>query len=291
MNRKKVLFVTIPERGHINPMIGVAKFFSREDMDIAFFAQLDVSKQLLQAGIRCECYTPRQNGKPQNNSVAHGAEFAEKLKDKIWMQEWIKTLLIDCVPEQVYGLNEAFDAFEPEIIVSDPMVYATSIVAEIKNVPWVGISNSLNPLTPKDWHSDLVETLDLYEDERLALFSSASRVVDFRIADLVSPWLNIVFTSEAYVPRYLSENDFSFYVGLPFPLDGKRGDETAFPFEKLIKGKKKVYMSLGSMLYYHPILFKTVAEALEGLNVQLILSVGELFYEDFSKEFSDDTIV
>lgn len=137
----------------------------------------------------------------------------------------------------------------------------------------------------------MIETLDKYKAERLSLFSSLKRDVDFRVADLISPWLNIVFTTEKYVPRSLSKNDFSFYVGAPFPLGGKRGDETFFPFEKLDQSKKKVYMSLGSMVYYHPILFITVAKALEGLNIQLILSVGSLYLEDFSKNFPDDSII
>ncbi len=291
MNQFKILFVVIPERGHINPLIGVAKCLFDMNMNIAFFAQVDISDQLKKVGINFKCYTPKEDFNISDDLSVHGANFAKKIKDKKWLQRWIKTLLIDNVPFLVDALEEVLNSFKPDIIVSDPMVYASAIVAEKKKIPWIGISNSLNPLTPKEWNSDLVETLNKYQTERLALFSPIQQNVRFCIADLISPWLNIVFASEMYIPRNLSGNDFSFYVGTPFVDKGIRGDETPFPFEKLNKNKKIVYMSLGSMLYHHPTLFATVANALDGLNVQLIVSVGSLYFEGFAKMFSEDSIV
>lgn len=288
---KRILFVVIPEKGHINPMIGVAQCLYKKQINIAFFSQIDISNQLKKAGINCKCYTPVTIPNIPDELIAHGEIFAEKIKDKIWMQKWIKTLLIDSIPSLVEELNQVVNLFNPNIIVSDPMVYATAIVAENKNIPWAGVSNSLNPLTPKDWNSELTETLNKYQAERLALFSSLKRHLDFRIADLISPWLNTVFTTESYIPRQISNNYISFYVGKPYYINKKRGDETFFPFDKLQKNNRKVYMSLGSMVYYHPILFETIAKALDGLDVQLILSVGELYSIDFVKKFPPNSII
>lgn len=131
MKKKKILFVAIPERGHINPLIGIAKcLHEMENINIAFFAQADISEQLKNANINCKCYTPKQNINIPDNFITHGADFAKKLKDKLWLQIWIKTLLIDSVPDQVNALEEVCHSFIPDLIVSDPMVYATSIVAE-----------------------------------------------------------------------------------------------------------------------------------------------------------------
>jgi len=291
MNKEKILFVVLPEQGHINPMIGVAQCIYQMKFEVAFFSQNDISEQLFKAGIHCKCYTPQAEPDIPDEFLVHGADFVNKMKDKGWMQLWIKTLLIDSVPFLVDELAEVVNSFEPDIIVSDPMVYATAIVAEKQGIPWAGISNSLNPVTPRQWTSDLIETLEKFKGERQALFSLFKRDVNFRVADLVSPWLNTVFTSETYISREFGENNFSFYVGTPFPTNGIRGDETDFPFDKINKNKKVVYMSLGSMVFYHPNLFLTVAKALEGLNVQLILSVGGLYYEGFEKEFSEESIV
>ncbi|WKN42937.1 glycosyltransferase [Tunicatimonas pelagia] len=290
MNQQKVLFVVLPVQGHINPMIGVAQRIYQMKFEVAFFAQDDISEQLFKAGIHCTCYTPQREPDIPDDFTVQGADFAHKMKDKGWMQLWIKTFLIDSVPVLIDELTEVVNSFEPDIIVSDPMVYATAIVAEKRGIPWVGVSNSLNPVVPKGWTSDLTETHEKFKEERLALFSSISREIDFRVADVISPWLNTVFTSEEYISRELAENDFSYYVGAPFPANS-RGDETDFPFAKINKSKQVVYMSLGSMVFYHPKLFITVAKALEGLNVQLILSVGSLYSEGFDKEFPEDSIV
>lgn len=291
MNTNRILFVTIPEKGHLNPLIGIAHYLQNSGVEIAFFAQNDVSDQLQNADIHCKCFVSSQSVNIPAEFITQGAEFAEKIQDEIWLDKWIKTLLIDIVPEQIEGIENAINIFNPSVIVTDPMVYASAIIAEKKNIPWVGVSNSLNPITPKNWSCDLVETLNKYHSERISLFTDIDRDVRFSVSDLISPWLNIVFSTEEYIPRELSNNDFSFYVGNPFPLEGKRGDETDFPFYKLSKSKKKVYMSLGSQVYYYPELFKSVAEALKNLNVQLIFSVSELYNENFEKNFPDDSII
>jgi len=288
---KKVLFVTIPEKGHINPMIGIAQCIKSKGNEIAFFAQVDVSEQLHKANIHCKCFTPQSSANIPSDFVTQGAQFAEKIKDKHWLRRWIKTLLIDIVPEQIEGVANTITLYQPDIVVTDPMVYASAIACEQAHIPWVGISNSLNPITPKNWTCELVETLNCYNDDRLALFKDIGRSIHFAVSDVISPWLNIVFSTEEYIPRSLSGNNFSFYVGNPFPIDGKRGDETAFPFEQLNSEKKKVYMSLGSQIFYHPQLFKTVAKALEQENVQLILSVSDLYFEGFASEFPKGSIV
>lgn len=288
---KKILIVALPEKGHINPIIGVAQCLSKMNIEIGFFSQIDISKQLSKANLNCKHFTPKKNFDIPEEFAVDGKRFAEKLKDKLWMQKWIKTLLIDSTPPLVHEIKNVVNAFKPDIIVSDPMVYAAAIVAENSKIPWAGISNSLNPLTPKEWNSDLIETLNKFKTERLALFSSIKRNLNFRVADLISPWLNTVFTTETYIPRKFGENNNSFYVGKPFLLNEKRGDETPFPFEKLQNDKKKVYMSLGSMVYYHPVLFETIARALEGLNVQFIASVGSLYSEGFAKKFSNNSII
>lgn len=291
MENKRILFITIPEKGHLNPLIGIAQQIQQLGIEIAFFAQADVSAQLKNAQIDCTCYTPTNKANIPSDFITKGAEFAKKIQDKTWLEKWIKTLLIDIVPQHIEGIANAVASFNPSIIVTDPMVYAAAIVAEKEHIPWVGVSNSLNPITPAEWSCDLVETLNKYHSERLKLFADTLPDIQFSVSDAISPWLNIVFSTEEYIPRELSKNNFSFYVGTPFPANNNRGDETLFPFDKLNKSKTKVYMSLGSQVYYYPNLFKTVAKALENENVQLILSVSELYNEEFANEFPKDAII
>ncbi len=291
----KILIITVPEKGHVNPLIGTAQELVNQGAEIAFFAQRDISDQLINAGIHCKCYTPGKNA-PEfvlpDEFVTSGEVFAQKVNDKMWLRRWIKTLLIDCAEGQKPGIEATIDEFKPDVLVCDPLSYAGAIVAEERGMPWVGISNSLNPVVPDSWSCDLIETLRIYDAERKALFVNSKHDIRFKSSDVISPYLNIVFTSEEYAPRALSGNDFSHYVGAPFRMgDFRRGDETDFPFHKINRDKKVVYMSLGSQLYYNPILFETAYQALKCMNVQLIFSVNELCTDDFKSRFPADSII
>lgn len=287
-NKKRILFVTIPEKGHVNPMMGVAQALQKKGYDLALYAAADISDQVKNAGLDIPVYYDEQAKSDSKAFLTKGQAFAEKLRDKKWMQQWIKTLLIDAVPSQIPTLEKVIDDLQPALIVTDPMVYAAALVAESKNIPWAGISSSLNPITPDNWSCELTETLNLYQKEREQLFAKTTKPY-FKVSDLISPWLNIVFSTEAYIPRSLSRNDFSFYVGTSFS-EVKRGDEQDFPFHLLKPNCKKVYMSLGSQVYYHPHLFKAVQEAFKGTETQLIFAVNELINTDFTNELNDNVI-
>ncbi len=47
----RILFTTIPEKGHINPMIGPAVWLQRRGHHVRFHAGHDISSQLRAAGL------------------------------------------------------------------------------------------------------------------------------------------------------------------------------------------------------------------------------------------------
>ncbi|PUZ30538.1 glycosyltransferase, MGT family [Chitinophaga costaii] len=281
MQTKKILFVTIPEKGHINPMIGVAQHLQAMGYELAFFAQVDISLQLRRAGLQGQVYHDPSPVNIDPQFITKGADFVKKLANKEWLRQWIKTLLIDAVPGQVQLLDAVVKNFAPSLIVTDPMVYAAALVAHTHNLPWVGISSSLNPITPDDWQCELTDTLHTLEPLRNALFEAQGLLPRFKVSDAISPWLNIVFATETYMPRHICGNDFSYYAGNSFPMQS-RGDETDFPFHRLEPGKRKVYMSMGSQIYYHPHLFSTVAQALYDDDIQLVFAINELLNTPFA---------
>lgn len=289
--KNRILFVTIPEKGHINPLIGAAKQLTKQGQELAFFSQVDISDQLKQAGLNCRCLTPPPNSfKPPEDHTTKGKIFIERLRDKNWLRSWIKRLLLDVVPTQIPALKEQISLFRPDVIVTDPMVYSAVIAATECNIPWAGVSSSLNPVTPNEWTCELVETVNELKDCRKQLFQDHNLNLNFKICDAISPWLNTVFTTESYAPREWSKNDFSFYVGPTIP-EGQRGDEYPFPFEKLKTDCQKIYMSLGSQVYYHPELFLTIIEALKEQNVQIIISINELIHDqEFMTQLPDNVI-
>ena len=278
MQKNKLLFVSIAEKGHINPLIGIAQHLQRKGYEIAFFSQKDLSSDLEKAGLFVPSYT---SPLPlPSEFITKGREFVEKLADPTWLRRWIEILLLDSVPLQIGPIQQAAVDFGASLIVADPMVYAAAIAAHRLTIPWAGVSSSLNPITPDSWTCELTDTLQALSAKRTALLDKEGIPSRCKVSDLISPWLNIVFSVEAYMPRSLCENDFSFYVGNSFP-PGPRGDETPFPFHLINPKAKKVYMSMGSQLYDHPDLFSKVAKALDPANVQMIFSLGDLYHSSF----------
>lgn len=289
MSNKKILFVTIPEKGHVNPMIGIAQHLQQAGYELAFFAQQDISEQLQKAGLHQKVYSDPSAINIHKGFVTRGKDFVEKLSDKVWLHNWIKTLLIDAAPEQANHIHAAAADFRPALIVTDPMVYAAPIVAHKLNIPWAGVSSSLNPVTPSSCRCALTDTLSDLESARTSLFTNVGIIPRFKVSDAISPWLNIVFSTEAYMPRAECGNNFSFYTGNSFPIH-HRGDETDFPFERLIPQTKKIYVSFGSQIYYQPHLFEAIAKAFPDKHIQLIFSLNELYHSPFIKKLPDNVI-
>jgi zeaxanthin glucosyltransferase len=289
MQNKRILFVTIPEKGHINPMIGVAQHLQAAGFELFFFSQQDISAQLRKAGLHQKVFSDPASLNIKEDFITRGKTFVERLRDRSWLRNWIKTLLIDAVPDQVQLIMAAAEACQPALIVTDPMIYAAVIAASRLAIPWVGLSSSLNPITPDDWHCELTDTLNALSEQRDRIFIDNGLRPRFKVSDAISPWLNLVFSTEEYMPRSTCGNDFSFYVGHSFPTLN-RGDEEDFPFDRLLPHTRKVYMSMGSQIYYHPHLFAAVAKALTAEDLQLVFSINELYHTPFLQSLPSTVI-
>lgn len=277
----RILFVTIPEKGHVNPLIGIAQHLQRAGHTSTFLAQGDLSTHLAAAGLDARCFVPEIGaGAPAAETpaefVTRGRVFAEKVRDAAWLHRWIARLLIEVVPAQIPSFRALIQELRPDVVATDPMVYAAVIAAESAGIPWAGISSSLNPVTPDEWSTELTETVRGLAPARARLFADHGvRLPRFKVCDAISPWLNTVFSTEEYAPRGPSGNDFSFYVGASLPL-GSRGDEAPFPWERLRAGRPLVYISFGSQIFHQPELFLAAFEALAPAGVDIVASVNEL---------------
>lgn len=280
---KRILFCVVPEKGHVNPCIGPAQHLQAADFEVAFYAPADISAQLDGAGTFA-FLGPRET--PERHDLSRGASFAANIRDAAWLRRWIHTLLIDYTPAQVDGIRAVLRQWQPDVVVIDPLLYASAIAAELEGLPWVAMSNSLNPVLPDDLDSDLLRTVRWLAPERDRLFARYGLEARFRGCDILSPHLTLAFTTEDLVGKPPQGVEL---VGPALPA-GPRGDETPFPWDRLDAAKPLVYMSLGSQLYYQPELFAKVIEATCGTSAQLVLSVGELVDTDLLPT-ADDRVV
>lgn len=266
---KRILFFTIPEKGHINPMIGPAVWLQRLGHEVRFHAVHDISAQLYAAGLQpLDLHVPVAPPPEANR----GAFFAEKVRDKVWLREWIQRLLIEEAPEQIPGYAHAIAAFQPDLIVTDPMIYPAAIAAHQARIPWVALSNSLNPVLDETVRSDLLDTVASLSVDRDALFKNHGLTLRFSGCDMLSPHLTIAFTTREFIGREVPGVEM---VGPSLP-PAIRGDEVPLDASLLSATRKKVFMSFGSQIYHQPELFQKVIRVTETMDVQLILSVNAL---------------
>lgn len=266
---KRILFFTIPEKGHVNPMIGPAVWLQRLGHVVRFHAAHEISAQLQAAGLQAlEIETPAAPPPDANR----GAFFAEKVRDAAWLREWILRLLVEEAPAQLPALEAAIQSFQPDLIVTDPMIYPAAIAAHRAGIPWVALSNSLNPVLDDRITSDLLETVQALSPARKALFTAYGINMEFRGCDMLSPHLTIAFTTHAFIGKSVPGVEM---VGPSLP-PAQRGDETDFPWKLLATDRPKIFMSFGSQIYHQPDLFQKVIQATADMHVQLILSVNDL---------------
>lgn len=266
----RVLFVVIPEKGHINPYVAPAEALASRGHEVAFYAVHDVAAHLARAGF--DRFYPGSAERPLPPDGNRGRSFAANVRDGAWLRRWIETLLVDNVPPQVEVLRGIAREAKVDVLVIDPMVYQGAIAAELEGLPWVGLSSSLNPVVPDGLESELIATVRHLAPARDALFARYGLSARFRVCDCLSRWGTTAFTTEALVgapPPGVA------LVGPSLPR-GKRGDEQPFPWERLEGGAPVVLMSLGSQIYWQPEMFRTAIEAVRGKQVKLVLSASEL---------------
>ncbi len=281
---KRVLFVGFPEPGHLNPLIPVAQHLVAQGHAVAFFTHDDVSARLASAGLDGPAFnvtrkTPTRIAGPRTRTLGR------ILGDPVARKKWFHYLMYGTLDDQLAGLRASIAEFRPDILAVDPLAYAGVIVAEQLGIPWAGISTQLSCLAPPTWDCPMFETLRELESTRDAELAKHGVAVSFRAGDMISRWLNVVFTTESFIPRTLSGNHYSFHVG-PCRPRGRRGDEPEFPWNRLQAGVPLVYMAYGAaaQLSFDASLFATIAEATRALGAQVVMSLGDLADEPFVRE-------
>jgi zeaxanthin glucosyltransferase len=270
--KKRILFAAIPEKGHLNPMIGPAMHLQLRGHAVAFHAPGDLSGQLSRAGISSVAAAPESGASPQSQDSGRGEHFARQVRDPQWLRGWIRTLLVDAAPAQVGPIRAAIRLFRPDAVAADPMIYAAAIAAHLEGVPWFALSNSLNPVLDDSIASDLLETVRWLSSDREALFRRHGLEMRFNGCDMISPQLTIAFTTREFVGREVPGVQL---VGPSIP-PGARGDEEEFPWERLRPERPLVYLAFGSQIYHQPEIFRLVIEATSSLDVQLLIVANEL---------------
>ncbi|HEY4060231.1 MAG TPA: nucleotide disphospho-sugar-binding domain-containing protein, partial [Kofleriaceae bacterium] len=103
------------------------------------------------------------------------------------------------------------------------------------------------------------------------------REPDLFQGEAVSPWLNIVFATDALAPRALTRNTWSWTVG-PVQWGRPRGDEVPFPWDALRPDRPLVYVSFGGgeALLFTEATLLNIAASLDETEAQFVFVLHEL---------------
>lgn len=282
----RMMFMTTEEKGHVNPVLPVAMQLLDRGHHVGWRCLPHGPDRLVNMGIDIEPSPPRdQSAKPP--LATGGSELAELVVDNQRLLEWIRTLLIQQVPEQIEPTRQALRRWKPDVLVVDPMLYQGIIAAHLEGVRYACVSSSLNPVTPDDLDCRHTRNMQAIEEERRQLFARYEMSPQFKVADCLSPELNIVFADGDYIGDDVEIPPATHLVGPTQPVE--RGDEVSFPWSKL-DGRPLVYASFGSQISHQPEYFELIAAATQSLDVQLVISCGPLADTSWAKSLPDHVI-
>ncbi|SRR6266571_3986919 len=282
----RVLLISSCEKGHLNPMVGVAQHLMRAGHYVGWLTIPEPAEQLASLGV--EVVTLR-DVPAAPRLVTGGEALARLVLDAEALRSWIRTLLLDAVPGQVEPVRASIRVFRPDVVALDGMLYQGVIAAHLQGAPTVGVSSALTLLEPPELDFELIQAVRGLAPQRAALFARYGLDPRFRTCEWLSPLLNVIFATDALVGMD-NVPPATHLVGPSLPPD-RRGDETEFPWERLREGRPLLYVSFGSQISWQPELFTIVAEAAAPLDAQVVLSAGELAATGFAHGLPRDVIV
>lgn len=274
----RVLLMSTMEKGHTNPVVGVAQHLMRAGHRVGWLCIPQSAAQVRALGVEIVPFDPP----PPPEHITGGEALAALVRDEERLHHWIKTLLLDAVPGQIEPVRRSLRAWKPDVVAPDPMLYQGVIAAHLENIPVATISSSLNPITPETIDCPLTRTIARLRPQREALFAGHGVPRRFRVCDWLAESVNVVFTTPQYAGSLADIPPGVQLVGPSAPV-GPRGDEPEFPWHKLDPSRPLVYASFGSQIYHQPEVFSKVARATAGLGVQVVLTAGELADTDWAR--------
>lgn len=262
-----IVFALLPEKGHINPYIGPAQALATRGHQVTVIAPGGIAAQINAAGLS---FDPSLIPPTPGTRPTSGAELVALIQDPARLSLWIEALLLDDIPAQVDSLQCCLRSLQADAVVIDPLYYAAAIAAHCERLPWASVSNSLNPVLPPELDSALLRTTRALAGRRAAIFAGYGLHPSFKSADVLSPFCNIAFATQALCGAVANVE----LAGPSFPLHS-RGDDVAL--QPLPADRSIVYASFGSQIYHWPAIFAKLRAACRGLH--LVLAAGDLANE------------
>ena len=284
-----------PAIGHLNPMCALAHELKRRGNKVTFFAVTDVAALIESSGLDCRIFGEAEFPIGFFGAITRRQGELTGLAGLKFTRTWLHR-----------GMQATFRYLPSEIkkagldgLVIDQVSGGGGTVADYCGVPFVTVCNAL----PLNWEDRVPPffTYWQYRDTVTARFRN--RLVNYMwVKLLLTPSFNdfqmqrIAWNLPRYsnlrdsrglgvicqlpeefdFPRKELPDDFHYVGPLQNPLRGESISYKGppFPFEKL-SGKPLIYASLGTLQNKIWDIFHKIAAACDGLDAQLVISLGD----------------
>lgn len=273
----KVLFLSIPSHGHMNPTLGLATELIRQGETITFFSAEEFRATIEEIGAEFKCYKEDLNLFQKKSSGGLAAAFLQPEKFIFDLLEQIKDYKFDYI---VYSAAYPYAHVIAQIL-KIPAVSSFAVFATLQelfpkhNLTEAPLSKGKGPMgmSPevmegfKEVRQSLIDQyqVEIAEDMFQLLFNKGD--------------LNIIYTSKYFIPHLENYDDSYIFIGPPIY---NKKYTVEFPFEKL-EGKKVIYISMGTIFSNHSaelnqLFFKSFA-GFDGVVVMAAYQVDLSLYE------------
>jgi zeaxanthin glucosyltransferase len=283
-------FFCLPATGHINPMATLADELQARGHLITFYQIEDCAAQILAVGLRCETFG-RQTI-PRGSMPEFFAKLG-RLRGRAGMAYTLEFLL-SLYEAALQELPESLRRDPVDTLVVDQAFHPVGSIAEHLGVPFVNICNCLMlnedvgvPPFNRGWSYDPGWCARLRNRGAIKLLNLFMYQPFFRLINKTRrEWglreirrLNDVFSTLAQIAQQPPEFEFprrdlptSFYFTGPFHR-AKSRVPIDFPWDRL-DGRPLVFASMGTVQNGMEWVFRIIAEACDGLGIQLVMSLG-----------------
>ena len=273
----KVLFLSIPSHGHMNPTLGLAAELIRQGETITFFSAEEFRATIEEIGAEFKCYKEDLNLFQKKSSGGLAAAFLQPEKFIFDLLEQIKDYKFDYI---VYSAAYPYAHVIAQIL-KIPAVSSFAVFATLQellpkhNLTEAPLSKGKGPMGMSP------EVMEGFKEVRQSLIGQYQVEIAEDMFQLLfnKGDLNIIYTSKYFIPHLENYDDSYIFIGPPVY---NKKYTVEFPFEKL-EGKKVIYISMGTIFSNHSaelnqLFFKSFAD-FDGVVVMAAYQVDLSLYE------------
>jgi UDP:flavonoid glycosyltransferase YjiC (YdhE family) len=223
----RILFVSLPLAGHVNPAAALAARLTGHGHDIAWAG----SELMLRPMLGPDAVILRTGSRLFREQGGAGIASIRSL--------WTR-FIVPYAKFILPGVDKAIREFEPDVVVVDQHAVGGALAAHRHGLPWATLAASAMELTEP--YRALPKLTDWMRDQLVALWTGAGLPVEDFVDPRFSPYLIVAQTT----PALTGDIALRQRLRLVGPLVAKR-PAPSFPFERLDPDRKHVLVTMGTL--------------------------------------------